>query len=180
MHALARQRQEKKMNKARLARIAKKSLVLLVVCLALVALFVTGCSGGSAGGSADSKAQLETIAKFYKAQGNLDLPGMRAALYDPQDVAGLATATVPPEAQKAEVITKNVGNTVLITIPSQELTMTASIAKTPANAVTLAAPTGQSTTLIMKKDGSVWKIDVVETEKASAAAAGGSGGTTQP
>ncbi len=96
---------------------------------------------------------------------------MRAALYDPQDIAGLATATVPPDAQKAEVITKNVGDTIVITIPSQELTMTASIAKTPANAVLLAAPTGQSTTLIMKKDGNVWKIDVAETEKASAAAA---------
>jgi hypothetical protein len=169
------------MRNARLAQMAKRTLLLLVVCLSLVALFVTGCSGGgSSGASADQKAMLETVGKFYKAQGALDLPAMRASLYDPQDVAGLATATVPPEAQKAEVNTKAVGDTIVITIPSQELTMTASIAKTPANAVLLAAPSGQSTTLIMKKDGKVWKIDVAETEKASAAAAGGSGGTSQP
>lgn len=169
------------MHNARLAQMAKRTLLLLVVCLSLVALFVTGCSGGGAtSASADQKAMLESVAKFYKAQGALDLPGMRAALYDPQDVAKLATATVPADAQKAEVITKNVGDTIVITIPSQELTMTASIAKTPANAVLLADPTGQSTTLIMKKDGNVWKIDVAETEKASAAAAGGSGGTSQP
>jgi hypothetical protein len=168
------------MDKARLNRLAKGTLVLLVICLSLAALLVTGCSGGKSGGAtSDQKAQLETVAKFYKAQGNLDIPGMRAALYDPKDAAGLATATVPPGAQKAEVIAKSVGDTMVITIPSQELTMTASAAKTPANAVVVSAPTGQSTTLIMKKDGSVWKIDVVETEKANAAAAGGgaSGGT---
>ncbi len=169
------------MDKARLNRLAKRTLVLVVICLSLVALLVTGCSGGTSGGaSSDQKAQLETVAKFYKAQGNLDIPGMRAALYDPKDAAGLATATVPPGAQKAEVISKSVGDTIVITIPSQELTMTASAAKTPVNAVVVSAPTGQSTTLIMKKDGSVWKIDVVETEKANAAPAGASGGTTKP
>ena len=168
------------MNKARLAGTAKKSLVLLAVCLALVAMFVAGCSGGGAGGSADQKAQLEAVAKFYQAQGDLDIPAMRDSLYDPEDTAGLATATVPPDAQKAEVIAKNVGDTIVITIPSQELTMTLSAAKSPANAVSIAAPNGQSTTLIMKKDGNVWKIDVVETEKAAAAAQGGGAGTTQP
>jgi hypothetical protein len=170
------------MNKARLGTVAKRTLVALVVCLSLVALAITGCAGAkSSGVSADQKAQLETVAKFYKAQGNLDIPGMRAALYDPKDVAGLATATVPPGAQKAEVVATNVGSTIVITIPSQELTMTASVPKTPANAVLVSAPTGQATTLIMKKDGNVWKIDVAETEKASAAAAaGGSSGTTKP
>ena len=161
------------MNKAGLNRMTKKALVLLVICASLVALLVTGCSGGkSAGSTPDQKAMLETVAKFYAAQGALDIPGMRASLYDPQDIAGLATATVPPSAQKAEVVAKTVGNTIVITIPSQELTMTVSVAESPANAVKISNPSGQATTLIMKKDGSVWKIDVAETEKASAAAAG--------
>ena len=63
------------------------------------------------------------------------------------------------------------GETVVIAIPSQELTLTASVAAT-------ARPTRSSSrtrtarriTLIMKKDGSVWKIDVAETERPSAAA----------
>jgi hypothetical protein len=160
------------MNKAGRNRMAKRTLVLLVMCLSLVALVVAGCSGGSSGGvSSDQKAQMETVAKFYKAQGALDITGMRASLYDPQDRAGLATATVPAGAQKTEVISKNEGSTMVITIPSQEITMTASVAKTPTNAILVSAPSGQATTLIMKKDGGVWKIDVVETEKVNAAAA---------
>jgi hypothetical protein len=169
------------MNKAGLSRIAKKTLVLLVVCLSLVALFVAGCSGKSGGVTADQKAQMETVANFYKAQGALDITKMRASLYDPQDVAGLATATVPAGAQKAEVIATNVGDTIVISIPSQELTMTAAVATSTPNAIWVSAPNGQGTTLVMKKDANVWKIDVVETEKVGAAAAAGtSGGTTSP
>ena len=171
------------MDKARLNRLAKRTLVLLVICLSLVALFVAGCSGGGSGGvNSDQKAQLETVAQFYKAQGNLDLKTMRAALYDPKDAAGLATATVPAGAKKTEVNTKNDGATIVITIPSQELTMTASVAKTPENAILVSSPSGQATTLVMKKDGNAWKIDVVETEKAGAAAAGGGspGGAPTP
>jgi len=173
------------MNKAGLNRMAKKTLVLLVVCLSLVALFVAGCSGKSGSATADQKAQLETVANFYKAQGALDLPKMKASLYDPQDVAGLATATVPAGAKKTEVIVKNVGNTIVIAIPSQELTMTASVSTSTVNGVWVSAPNGQGTTLVMKKEANVWKIDVVETEKAGAAAAAGSsggspGGTTKP
>ena len=98
------------MDKARLSQMAKKTLLVLVMCLSLAALLVAGCSGGKSGSSsADQKAQMETVAKFYKAQGALDIKAMRAALYDPTDVAGLATATVPAGAQKTEVISKNVG-----------------------------------------------------------------------
>jgi len=156
-------------------RIAARTRVvaaLLVACATLVALLAVGCSGGTtSGGTSDEKAMREVIAKFYAAQGNLDLAGMKASIYDPQNIAGLATATVPPDAKKTEVTWKNVGDTVVISVPSQELTITVTSAKTPANAVTMTGPGGQSDILIMKKDGGVWKIDVAETEKARVARA---------
>ena len=139
-------------------------MALVVACATLLALFAVGCSGG-AGSAADQKAMREAVAKFYSSQGELDIEGMKASLYDPQNIAGLATATVPPEAQKTEVVVKSVGETIVISVPSQELTLTLSAAKTPPNAVTMSAPGGQTDTLIMKKDGGVWKIDVAETEK---------------
>ena len=145
---------------------------LVVICATLLALFTVGCSGGAAGGSAaDQKAMREAVAKFYRAQGDLDIAGMKASLYDPQNIAGLATATVPAEAKKTEVVVKPVGDTLIITVPSQELTLTLSAAASPANAVTMTGPGGQADTLIMKKDGGVWKIDVAETEKAREAQA---------
>lgn len=144
-------------------------VALLMVCVALLALLISGCSGGGS----DQKAQLETVGKFYAAQGALDLPALKAALYDPKNISGIATATVPPGAQKTEIAWKSVGDTVVITIPSQSTTLTASIAKSPPNAVLISdgSGQGQAQTLIMKKDGDVWKIDVAETEKASKAAA---------
>ncbi len=159
----------------------KKVLALLVICAALVALLVSGCSGGkSTGASADQKAMLDAVGKFYVAQASLDLAGMKAALYDPQDISGIATATVPPGATKAEVAAKPVGETVVITIPSQELTLTASVSTASVNAVKLSDPNGQSITLIMKKDGSAWKIDVAETQRVSAEQAGGAAGQSAP
>lgn len=162
------------MSKAGHHPVGKKALLsLLVVFAALLALLAVGCSGGapSSGGS-DSKAMAEAVGKFYAAQGALDIAGMKAALYDPTNISGIATATVPADAKKTEVAWKASGDTVIITVPSQELTLTVSAAATPANAVKVADPSGKSETLIMKKDGSVWKIDVAETQKASAAAAG--------
>lgn len=151
----------------------KKALVsLLVICAALLALLGAGCSGGGSSSSSDPKAMREAIGKFYAAQGALDIEGMKAVIYDPTNTSGIATATVPPEAQKAEVNWKSVGETVLITVPSRDLTLTVAAAKSPENAVTLSDPSGQSETIIMKKDGGVWKIDVVETQKATAAKAG--------
>jgi hypothetical protein len=161
------------MSKAGHHKAGKKALVsLLLICMAVLALLIAGCSGGASSGGSDSKAMVEAVGKFYAAQGALDLPGMRAALYDPTNVSGIATATVPADAKKTEVVWKAVGDTGIITIPSQELTLTVSAAKTPANAVTVADPSGQSETLIMKKDGNVWKIDVAETQKAAAAKQG--------
>ncbi len=75
---------------------------------------------------------------------------------------------------------KPVGETVVITIPSQELTLTASVATASVNAVKLSDPNGQSITLIMKKDGDVWKIDVAETQRVSAEQAGGAAGQSAP
>jgi hypothetical protein len=169
------------MSKASHHPAGMKALVsLLVICAALLALLVVGCSGGASSSGSDSKAMIETVGKFYAAQGALDLPGMRAALYDPTNVSGIATATVPPGSQKVEVNWKSVGDTVLITVPSRELTITVTAAKSPSNAVVLSDPNGQSETLIMKKDGKVWKIDVVESQKASAAKAGSAPAPTAP
>jgi hypothetical protein len=182
MHALTVKRQETQMNKSTRYTPRKKALTLLVICASLVALLVTGCSGGKSSGasSEDQKAMLAAVGKFYAAQGALDLAGMKASLYDPQDISGIATATVPPGAKKAEVVVKPVADTVVISIPSQELTLTASVATASVNAVKLSDPNGQTITLIMKKDGSAWKIDVAETQKASAAAAGGAAGQSAP
>jgi hypothetical protein len=149
---------------------AKALVSLLAIFVLLLAILLAGCSGGTSAGS-DQKAMMETVGKFYAAQGALDLAAMKAALYDPTNVSGIATATVPPGAQKTEVNWKNVGDTVVITAPSRELTLTVTALKTPANAVKIADPSGQGETLIMKKDGKVWKIDFVETQKASAASA---------
>jgi hypothetical protein len=169
------------MNKSARHTPGKKVLALLVICASLVALLVTGCSGGkSSGASSDQKAMLAAVGKFYAAQGALDLAGMKASLYDPQDISGIATATVPPGAKKAEVVVKPVDDTVVIAIPSQELTLTASVATASVNAVKLSDPNGQTITLIMKKDGSVWKIDVGETQKAGAKQAGGAAGQSAP
>jgi len=160
------------MSKAGRYQVAKKALVsLLLICVALLAVFAAGCSKGGAGGAGDQKAMVEAVAKFYAAQGALDLATMKATIYDPQNMSGIATATIPAGAQKTEIVWKSVGDTVLITVPSQELTLTASVAKTPANAVLVADPSGQGETLIMKNDGGVWKIDFAETQKASAAKA---------
>lgn len=149
---------------------ARVVVSLVVAAATLVALLAAGCTSGGAGGSAaDQKAMREVVGKFYAAQGDLDIETMRASLYDPQNIAGLATATVPPEAQKTEVTWKNVGETVVIAVPSQELTLTVSAATSTPNAVTMTGPGGQSDTLIMKKDGGAWKIDVSETEKNRAA-----------
>jgi hypothetical protein len=157
------------MGEARHHRVANKALVsLLIVGVSLLAVLLVGCS---AGGGADQKAMLEAVGKFYAAQGALDLPAMKAAIYDPQNVSGIATATVPPDAKKTEVAWKSAGDKVTITIPSQELTLTVTVAKSPANAVLVSDPSGQGETLIMKKDGGVWKIDFAETQKAIAAKA---------
>ncbi|MEI7814001.1 MAG: hypothetical protein WCJ13_04335 [Coriobacteriia bacterium] len=157
------------MSKAGRSQVGKKVLVsVLLICVALLAVFAAGCSKGGAG---DQKAMVEAVAKFYAAQGALDLATMKATIYDPQNMSGIATATIPADAKKTEIVWKSVGDTVLITVPSQELTLTASVAKTPANAVLVADPSGQGETLIMKKDGGVWKIDFAETQKASAAKA---------
>jgi hypothetical protein len=156
------------MGETRHHRVARKALVsVLVICASLLAVIVVGCSGG--GG--DQKAMLETVGKFYAAQGALDLPAMKAAIYDPQNTSGIATATIPAGATKTEILWKSVGDNVIVTIPSQELTLTVSAAKSPANAVLVSDPSGQGETLIMKKDGGVWKIDFAETQKAIAAKA---------
>ena len=147
--------------------------VLLIVCVALFAMILAGCS--SAG--SDQKAMRETVGKFYAAQGALDLATIRASLYDPQNKSGLATATVPPGATKTDVTWKTVGDTVVVLIPSQELTLTVSTPKTPPNAVLLSDGSGQGQTLIMRKDGSAWKIDFEATEKAASQAAGPAPGT---
>ena len=57
---------------------------------------------------------LESVAKWYVAQGALDIAGFKAGIYDPEDILGVATMTAAPEgAQKSEVKWEWAGETVV-------------------------------------------------------------------
>ena len=168
-----------------------KLVALLMVGAALFALLAAGCSGGSGtktASAADQKAMLETVGKFYAAQATYDYPAMSGIIYDPQNRSGLATMTAPADAPKIKVVWKVDGDKLIIVAPSQESsgsepsqasTLTAGIATGVSNAVSVTYPGGQSFTLIMTKDGGVWKIDYDATEKAAQAAAAQSGAAGQ-
>lgn len=145
----------------------------LLACALLLAGFSAGCkSPASSGGgpsAGDKKAMIEAVAKWYVAQGELDINGFKAGIYDPDDLLGVATMTTAPEgAEKSEVKWSWVGETAVVTIPSQETTAILSASPTVPNGVLLKDETGQgSNTFIMKNDNGVWKIDVAETQKAT-------------
>ena len=89
---------------------------------------VSGCSGGrvvrrQCGPEGDARG----VGKFYVAKVQPRSRRDEGGPLRPANIFGIATATVPPGAQKAEVAAKSVGETVVITIPSQELTLTASL-----------------------------------------------------
>ena len=54
-------------------------------------------------------------------------------------------------------------------IPSEQTTLTLTASPEQVNVVLLKDALGQNGTFVMKKDANVWKIDVAETQKVSAA-----------
>ena len=111
---------------------------------------------------------LEAVAKWYVAQGALDMAGFKAGIYDPEDILGVATMTAAPEgAEKSEVKWEWAGETIVVTVPSEQSTITLTASPEQANVVLLKDAIGQDGTFVMKNDNGVWKIDVAETQKVS-------------
>jgi hypothetical protein len=160
------------------ARWRSRIPVALVVaaCAIVVAATIAGCSSTSSPSgtsiTSDQKAMVETVGKWYVAEGSFDIPALKAIVYDPNDIMGLATATPPAGALTTTVTTSWQGEKLIISAPSIETTIVAMVATSTPNAVAISDGTGQSGILIMKKISGAWKIDVAETQKASSTAAG--------
>ena len=144
-------------------------MLALLACTLMLAGVTAGCKTASKEATVtpeDKKAMIESVAKFFVAQGALDIPGVKASIYDPENIFGVATMTVAPEgAQKTEIKYAWKGDTILLTIPSQQTSATLSASVEQTNVVTLKDPAGQGQTFVMRKDGNVWKIDVSATTK---------------
>lgn len=142
-------------------------MLALFACVLLLGGVVAGCKPSA---QADKKNMLEAVAKWYSAQGGLDIVGFKAGIYDPTDILGVATMTAPPAgAVKSEVKWTWVGETIIVTVPSEQSTVTLSASPDKANVVVLKDAIGQGGTFVMKKIDGTWKIDIAETQKASAA-----------
>jgi hypothetical protein len=145
-------------------------MLALLACVLLLAGVAAGCksaSTSSTASQADKKPMIESVAKFFVAQGALDIPGIKAGIYDPENIWGVATMTAAPAGmQKATITWVWEGDKIVLTAPSEAGTATLSASPTQANVVLLTVPQGgQGQTFVMKKDGGVWKIDVTETMK---------------
>lgn len=147
----------------------------LLVC----ALLFVGIAAGCKVAPDEKKVMLESVAKWYVAQGSLDIAAFKAGIYDPTDSLGVATMTTAPEgATKSEVKWVWTGDKIVVTVPSAPSTITLSASPNQANVILLQDQLGQDGTFVMKKIDNVWKIDVVETQKLTDAAAAGSVGAT--
>lgn len=149
----------------------------IVLAAALVLAFaVTGCKPAAPKTTLDDsqKSMLESVAKWYEAQGKLDVKGYKAGIYDPDNILGVATMTAPPKDAKETTVTWTwQGDNVIINIPAQAATITVSASPTAKNTVLLASGAGGgSDSIVMTQVAGVWKIDVNATQKAAAAAAG--------
>ena len=144
--------------------------VAALACALVLAALLGGCSKGSGSTSSgsDNKAMVQAVANWYVAQGNLDMAGFKAGLYDPNNVLGVATATAPPAgAKKSPVTVVWVGDTAKIAMPSQQSTLTVAASTTSPNTVNLMDSAGQSGTFVMRNVNGVWKIDVDATQAAA-------------
>ena len=151
-------------------------LVVAAVMLSLVGVLgLAACaqsSNSAASTQQDHQAMMETVAKWYVAEGAANLDGIKAAVYDPTAILGLATATPPPADQPTTtVVWKWVGEKIVLTVPKspEEPTVTVVASATP-DVVLLSDATGAGGTLYMRKVNGVWKIDVLATQKAAEAA----------
>jgi hypothetical protein len=154
-------------------RPAARLIVAATMFATAAVMGVSACAKSTASTSPDRKAMMESVAKWYVAEGAADLEGVRAGVYDPTNLLGLATATPPPaDVQTTTVIWKWEGDKILLAAPNnpQETTVTIVASSTP-DVVLIADELGQGGALIMKKVDGAWRIDVVETKKAAEAAA---------
>lgn len=142
-------------------------MLAVLACLLLLAGIAAGCKPAA---QDDKKLMLEAVAKWYTAQGALDIAGFKAGIYDPTDILGVATMTAAPEgAVKSEVQWAWAGETIVVTVPSEQSTVTLSVSPDQTNVVLLKDALGEAGTFIMKKVDGTWKIDIAETQKISAA-----------
>ena len=125
---------------------------------------------------------MEAVAKWYVAEGAADLAGIKAAVYDPTDILGLATATpAPADVQRTTVVWKWVGDEIVMTVPGNDEEPTVTVSPAPGDGFNLVLDdgTGSGGTLVMKNVGGVWKIDVAATKRI-AEAAGAQEDSSQP
>lgn len=156
-------------------------MLALLACVLLLTGVAAGCKSASKDPATDKKAMLEAVANWQVAQGKLDLAGVKAGIYDPSDIFGIATMTAVPEGVAAyEVKWEWVGDTIVLAVPSQQATVTLSASPAQANVVLLKDTGGQGQTLVMKQVDDAWKIDVAETQKITQAGSGEPTSTPAP
>lgn len=159
-------------------------LAVLLAAMLVIALAVTGCNKPSTKTSIDEnqKQMIESVAKWYVAQGKLDVKGYKAGIYDPDNILGVATMTAPPKGAKETTVTYAwSGDNAIISIPGQNATITVSASPTSKTTVLLSSGGGSgSDSIVMTQVAGVWKIDVNATQKAAAAAAASSATSTTP
>jgi len=152
-------------------------IIAVFACGLLLFGVMAGCKTTSSKLTADQRAMLEAIGKWYVAQGQLDIKGFKAGIHDPEDILGVATATAPPEgATKTEVKWKWAGDTIVIDVPSQQSSVTVSASKTTPNLIEVKDSTGGTAVYVMTKIGGTWKLDVSKTKKAAESTPAGSPG----
>jgi hypothetical protein len=155
-------------------------MLALLACALLVLGVIAGCAPAKKADTLtpEKKAMVESVAKWYVAQGALDLAGFKAGIYDPNDVLGVASMTAPPkDAKKSEVKWAWVGDAVVLTIASDQTTVTLTPSSTATDVVSVSDTNGSAGKFIMINQNGVWKIDVNKTQEAAAAASQSASGS---
>jgi hypothetical protein len=145
-----------------------------VICVLAAVLVASGCSAASTSvdPTQDRKAMMETAANWYVALGAQDLNGKKAAVYDPGNILGYATATpAPASAPRTAIAWRWDGDNIVMSSPSKDSTVTITNSAATPNNVELYSAGGTGGTLVMTKIDGKWKIDAAATQKASDAAA---------
>jgi hypothetical protein len=157
---------------------AKVLASLAFAFLIALALMVTGCSANSSGAKksdpkADRKAMMETVAKFYVAQGAQDLKGIKSAIHDPDNIMELPTETPPAtDAETTTIKWQWNGDKITLQSESEEATYTLSSSEASPNVVKLTDATGETLgELVMTQKNGAWLIDVAAVKKAAEDAA---------
>jgi hypothetical protein len=146
---------------------------LALAFLIAAALMVAGCSTTSASKPVDPKAErkamMETVAKYYVAQGAMDLDTVRTLVHDPDNIMELPTSTpTPAEGETTTVRWAWNGDMIVLNAESDAATFTLSSTEASPNVVKLSDSTGENLgELVVKKVDGVWRIDVAAVQKAA-------------